>query len=350
MIHKTHLAALLLACATLLCAAEPSDTTDQPESNEVAENYLAWQKENATIPEDTAPKLDEIQTRASQRGGDRDLIVRCLSVLHPEFRRALRNLNNEQPALAIELLQPMLKSDNPYLAANARFFIARARMQQEDHEAAAEHLSALGEQSPPRTQYRGESLFRLAICQTRLLERRKALTSITRFLREHPDAPEWQQSRAQQLALELMTYREGGLREVSDLMQYSRRRLKLAELDAPTRPRQKRIVEVLDKIIEKAQKQQGQGSGQGQGMAAGTGSGPPQGNAPPSAPATESRLSGGTSSMGERGRTIRGRPGENWGQMPPREREKALSHIKSKFPERYRELVEQYYKSLQEEE
>jgi hypothetical protein len=36
----------------------------------------------------------------------------------------------------------------------------------------------------------------------------------------------------------------------------------------------------------------------------------------------------------------------DWGSMPEKERERALTLLKEKFPERYREIVEQYMKSL----
>ena len=36
-----------------------------------------------------------------------------------------------------------------------------------------------------------------------------------------------------------------------------------------------------------------------------------------------------------------------WGTVRKREREKVLNVLKAKFPDRYRELLEQYYKSLQ---
>ena len=35
--------------------------------------------------------------------------------------------------------------------------------------------------------------------------------------------------------------------------------------------------------------------------------------------------------------------------MPEKDREKVLNALKAKFPERYKELVKQYYKDLQED-
>ena len=40
----------------------------------------------------------------------------------------------------------------------------------------------------------------------------------------------------------------------------------------------------------------------------------------------------------------------DWGAMNEKEREAALQLLKEKFPERYKELVEQYYKSLADKE
>jgi len=52
--------------------------------------------------------------------------------------------------------------------------------------------------------------------------------------------------------------------------------------------------------------------------------------------------------MGALGRASRGSPDEVWGAARQRQRDEVLNVLKTKFPERYRELLEQYYKSLQE--
>ena len=38
-----------------------------------------------------------------------------------------------------------------------------------------------------------------------------------------------------------------------------------------------------------------------------------------------------------------------WGQLPPAQRERILDSLRDRFPSRYRQLVEQYYRSLAEE-
>jgi hypothetical protein len=97
----------------------------------------------------------------------------------------------------------------------------------------------------------------------------------------------------------------------------------------------------------------GGGSGQGQMPASGSASSAQEAGATgprSSSPAASSSLPGGVAGMGSLGRSVRGRPDESWGAMPPNEREKVLSAIQEKFPGRYRELIEQYYKGLQEVE
>ncbi|MFP4026843.1 MAG: tetratricopeptide repeat protein [Candidatus Brocadiia bacterium] len=347
------LVAALIVTTSVQSQEKDTGTTKAISTKRAVENFIQWANHQQDIGPETKAKIQQLYDSAGPKG-DPDLIVRALTLIRPEFHKALRNLNSEKTEKAIGLLKPLIKSKNSYLESNARFFLARGRMQQENYEKAAKLLKHLAQEDPPHTQYKPHSLFRLAICQLHLLQREKALESISTFLRNYPHAPSWHRERAKLVFVQLMTYPEGGLKEVCDLMKYSRRRLKLDQLDETTQKRQQRIVEILDKIIEKAQKQQGQsgggGQGSGQGIVQSGGSGAPSGNATPSSPANQSQLPGGSSSMGQLGREVRGDPAETWGNMPPKEREKALSHLKSKFPDRYRDLVEQYYKSLQEEE
>ncbi len=39
-----------------------------------------------------------------------------------------------------------------------------------------------------------------------------------------------------------------------------------------------------------------------------------------------------------------------WGNLPPREREEAEQYLREKFPTRYRELIEKYYRAIAEED
>jgi len=116
-------------------------------------------------------------------------------------------------------------------------------------------------------------------------------------------------------------------------------------------------VEVLDRIIEEAEKQQqqqqqqggGQGSGQGSGQQQGSG-GQASGNQAPSGGANQSSLPPGAARVGALTQEHKGRPGEEWGELKNWDREKVQNALKTHFPQRYREMVEQYYLSLQKED
>lgn len=72
------------------------------------------------------------------------------------------------------------------------------------------------------------------------------------------------------------------------------------------------------------------------------------GGKPGDKPAEESRIPQ-NGSAGVSLRDERASPGEMWGRMPPKERERILQSMQEQFPNRYRELLEQYYEHLAKE-
>ena len=41
---------------------------------------------------------------------------------------------------------------------------------------------------------------------------------------------------------------------------------------------------------------------------------------------------------------------DKWGELPAREREEALQFLRERFPARYKELIERYYRALAEQD
>ncbi len=74
------------------------------------------------------------------------------------------------------------------------------------------------------------------------------------------------------------------------------------------------------------------------------GDGAPKGNQPPAGPANRSEIQPGEGRIGK----LHGSRGvkDRWGNMKSRDREKILSELQTKLPERYRSLLENYYKRL----
>jgi hypothetical protein len=109
--------------------------------------------------------------------------------------------------------------------------------------------------------------------------------------------------------------------------------LKLAKLhtDTPTQTAQKNALKKLDEIIarlEEQEKQQGNGN---------------QGKQP----ARESRITQGPGGMG----TLHAdrREGKQWGELPPKERERILQSMNDGFPSHYQKILERYFARLADE-
>ncbi|MBM4031773.1 MAG: hypothetical protein FJ291_08320 [Planctomycetes bacterium] len=278
-----------------------------------------------------------------------DALTTAVAVLHAKLRDALGALNNEDTQKAIAVLKELRQAPDPYLAAHAAYFEGRALIIEERYEDALPLLSKVAGEWLERTLYGGDALFLVGVCQAELLRREAALRVFRDFVKLYPDAPERMRVGADHVARTIQALEEGSLSDVQDRMDDSRRRLRIEQSGKPTQERQERIIAMLDKLIKEAEdrEQQGGGGGGGGGGQGGQG-GPPSGNQQPSGPASQSSVAPGQGRIGALGRLARGRADEVWGNARARERAEILNVLKAKFPERYRELLEQYYKSLQE--
>jgi tetratricopeptide (TPR) repeat protein len=277
----------------------------------------------------------------------------ALGTMYPNYAAAGRAMiegRYEQAAAAFERLSG---SEDPYLAAQSQYLAGRVHVMREDFEAAQPWLVRANTTNLPYLVYRGRALYMLGLCQGRLLDIEAARMTLHRFLDQYPEAPMRMRVTAEQLVEQLGRIEGGSLREVTQRMDYSRRRLALADTAEGTQQQQQRIVDLLAELIRRAEEaEQGGGGGASQGgssaslpMPAG---GMPSGSGPSSAPATQSAVAPGEGRIGQLDESSTDSPGENWGNRPPREREEILDSIRARFPDRYRDLVEQYYRSLQE--
>ncbi|MGB0717589.1 MAG: hypothetical protein ACPGXK_17050, partial [Phycisphaerae bacterium] len=106
-----------------------------------------------------------------------------------------------------------------------------------------------------------------------------------------------------------------------------------------------RILELLDKLIEDAEKQEQQS--QSSSSSGGGGGGGGDSGSSPNSPMQDSNLPGGaTPGTGPLRESRRASPGEAWGAMPPAQRKEILQALRDSFPGQYRRLVEQYYTEL----
>jgi TolA-binding protein len=281
-------------------------------------------------------------------------MTEALVAAYPGFGAALALYDSGDFAAATERLHPLSESADPYLAAHATYFKGRVRLADEDYEQALPAFAKIAGEWRDRTLYLGECLFLVGVCQAELLERTAATRAFADFLKYFPGAPERLRVGAASRMVEIRNVEEGSLTDIEDRMDDSRRRLALTRSGRPTQQRQKEIVDMLDDLIELAEQAEGGGGGGGGGGGQSGGqSGGQQGGsasgASGGAPASASSLPGGESSRGRLDKIRRGAAEESWGDVRKREREQVMNVLKSRFPEQYRELIEQYYRGLQHE-
>ncbi len=120
---------------------------------------------------------------------------------------------------------------------------------------------------------------------------------------------------------------------ISRKMDDIRRRLGKGRTDDGTQDAEDGVMKSLDKLIEKIEQKmkQQQESGEGEGQQA-------------NKPADDSRI------LKQKGPGNIDRkefnPGENWGDLPPKEREEALLRIEKEFPAHYRDIIEQFFREM----
>jgi len=141
---------------------------------------------------------------------------------------------------------------------------------------------------------------------------------------------------------------------VAKKMDAVEKRLAAADSGRQTQTTEREIVAMLDDLIASAEESGGGcggGGGDGQQPGAGAGAGgKPSGNTNSSNPAEVSALptgaapkSKGLSSVHPNDRS------DAWGRLPARQREALINMLKQKYPERYMEMIEKYYRALAED-
>ena len=150
-----------------------------------------------------------------------------------------------------------------------------------------------------------------------------------------------------QILAELDRRVPGRIGEVADLMAFSEQRLVQVDTGSRVRTAQDRAVELLDQLIDRAEQMEQNAAAQAASPSPRSGDRQQPGT--PSAPKPESRADSARAAEGGKRPGRRIHPGEAWGNMPTATRQRILQALQDDFPDRYRALVEQYYRELAEQ-
>jgi hypothetical protein len=145
----------------------------------------------------------------------------------------------------------------------------------------------------------------------------------------------------------------GSLSDVHAAMKQAQQRLEAGDTGPLTQEQQAAAAEMLAALIEaaKARESSSQSSGSGGGQGQQKGQNDQSASQSQSQGSPGENAGAGSKQQGERPaeRVERGAPQSPWSKLRDRERDPVYSAIKERFPARYQQLLEQYYKSFQDD-
>ena len=229
-------------------------------------------------------------------------------------------------------------SETPRLVRNnMRLYLARWLVQEGYHDEALAWTEGLetGDVVAPDA-----LLFYRAVAHHRLVEPDKADAAVSRLLERQDDLPLRYQKLAALMRQDLAGLEDESLDHIARRMDDVKRRLEKGRSGERVQEVENGVIESLDKMIKKVEDQLQQ---QQQAMAGSSG------GQQSSAPMQDSQLPAGQKAPGKVDpRQVGDESG--WGNMPDKDREKALQDIGREFPSHYREVIEEYFRRLAAEE
>ena len=262
-----------------------------------------------------------------------DRFATSLAIVDPAWEQLVAGLNPADPPLFPPESESVLATaSDPFVAVNERLFVARLLTDMAMYDEALPLLDAavsgpdFSLAIDPAT-----AIFCKAVCEHQEAKIKEGLTTLDR-LDAVPTLPERYRALAKLMRRELADLDPESLENVARMMRGVERRLKQGRGDEKTEDQEGKIVEGLDRMIEKIEQQMQQSSSQGN---------QPGNSNQPNAPAGESVVKGATAPGEADSKTV-GRAG-GWGDMPPREREAAKNAFDEQFGGKHSELSEKYF-------
>lgn len=274
-----------------------------------------------------------------------DSITEALMVLYPGYTKAIEASDNDELQPARDALRVFADSEDQFLASDASFYLARTLMNHEEFEAALPLLNNLTGDLAEFTVHSGTAQYYIGVAEAGMLHNQKAIEAFIEFLKSNQTAPERLRVSAWRQVQQLQAIQEGQLDDISQRMDFSRRRLTIKESNDVTQDEQEKIVNMLNKLIKQAekkeaqssckncksqsQKQQKQQSQQAKNNPKQSKSNKGGSSANPNGKFSEKSFDNGSASP--------------WSQLRDRARDPANTAAKEKLPARYRDLVERYF-------
>ncbi len=348
-LRNSTLAAALLVGTAMPALADTKatpiytfSTLKAPAAEAVRARAEAWLAEVGKIDPAMRQAFDTIWSSP-----ERPLLDRCVDSLVlalPDAAKAIADARDPSTPAPKELptfiLDPKL---NIFVKSNLALAYARSLSAKRVYEEALESLRVAvpEEVCDPAAYY-----FHKAVAEHAMVQKVAAITSISRLIDDVADAPERYRMVAVLMFMDMQQWKdeEKDLENIARLMDNIERRLDQARGGPKTQELQKKVIFRLDEVIKEIENQIKNGDANCQ--CPGGGQQPNQGNTnQPNAPQQDS-VGGTNSGPGVVDPKKLKHLAENWGKLPEKERAKAMMEITKDLPPRYREVIENYFKTL----
>ncbi|QEG35575.1 hypothetical protein [Bythopirellula goksoeyrii] len=338
-IRLNVITALPLACLFAVPASlgqltfEPS--WHPPTYEAVRKQVFSWIDDmpvNPTLSQEARTLWPSMSLRDTDGPALLDLVVETAAIVNPQVAKLLAQCNEQ----SFEPLPP----DTTWLSSsqlpesvqeNVRLYVARWLTQHARYDDA---LAMLDDIDPEDVVDPASLLFCRMVAHHQVVEPDRSRAALVELLEQEDAIPVRYREVAELIEQDLASLQDESLDHVSRRMNDVRRRLDLGQAGKQVQVVEKGVVDSLDDLIKKIEEQQQQSSSS-------------SGSAQSSTPMQDSQLP----SLKAPGKVDQKDIGNQagWGDLPPKEREEALQQIGREFPAHYRQLIEQYFRDLADE-
>ncbi|MCH8053859.1 MAG: hypothetical protein IH895_07340 [Planctomycetes bacterium] len=326
-----------------------SALSTQHSALDVVERFVEYVQQRESYPETARRFVAEEWQRRKDGTALRTFIPEALAVLHPRFKIGLDAYEARQYGYCAKIMGELSLNSNRYLSSYAALFQTKALVQEVQLEYAAMLLNFYLREDFDVSEYCldvAEMKFLQGYCLFHTFQIEQARDALNHFLEDYPESDPALRASARELLQSMSPPPRKDLGQVAHLMAEAGLWLTEGETGIDPQIQQAKALMILEEMIRNAQQQERQQQQQRQGQ----GQPSAQQAQTPQRPAEQSALPQGKATQGQLHSAPRAAPGEVWGSMKPQQRARILQVLQENFPNRYRQLVEQYYKELAREQ
>ena len=344
LITSTYFAARMAACLVLAvilslslvdCVQADNQNVLKAFKDHIAELDSLTSAQKASVQKVFAELVDE---------SGEDAVTESLMLMYPAYGKAVESADAADVDGSVALLEPLTESTDKYLSADSSFYLARTLMNEERFEQSLPLLERIKNELEDFTLHGPSAQYFIGVAQAGMLENKDAINSFMEFLEFNPTAPERLRVSAWRQIQQLQSIKDGKIEDVHQRMDFSRRRLQIADTGASTQTEQDKIVKMLTKLIKEEEKKECSNCNSNSKQ---QNKQQQQQQAKKKPKPKPSKSEKGGQSANPNGKVVNksydDSPASPWSRLRDRQRDSANNAIKEKLPARYRDIVERYY-------